>query len=134
MMAEWRYGAARDRRDVIYITVSTGIGGGIVVDGRPLQGRDNTAGEMGHITIDLDGPLCGDGMPGHAEAIGSGTAIAREGRSLLERGEAPVLAALVAVRRVDAALVAAPPTPAIPPAARSSSEPGPPSVHSAPAW
>ena len=94
VMAEWRFGAARGRRDVIYVTVSTGIGGGIVLAGRPLQGLDGTAGEVGHLTVELDGPLCGDGMPGHAEAIGSGTAIAREGRLLLERGEAPGLADL----------------------------------------
>ena len=95
VMAEWRYGAAAGTRDAIYITVSTGIGGGIIVDGRPLIGRDGTAGEVGHITVELDGPLCGDGRPGHAEAIGSGTAIAREGRALLERGGSSALAELV---------------------------------------
>jgi glucokinase len=106
VMGEWRYGAAKGAADVIYVTVSTGIGGGIVIDGRPLIGRDGTAGEIGHITVDLDGPLCGDGQPGHAEAIGSGRAIAREGRELLKRGEAPILAALAADEPVDAALVA----------------------------
>lgn len=108
MMAEWRYGSARDTDNAIYVTVSTGIGGGIIARGNPLQGPDNTAGEVGHLTVDLDGPLCGDGMRGHAEAIGSGTAIAREGRSLLERGESPILAQLAASgQAVDAALVAA---------------------------
>jgi glucokinase len=106
VMGEWRYGAAKGAADVIYVTVSTGIGGGIVIDGRPLIGKDGTAGEIGHITVDLDGPLCGDGQPGHAEAIGSGRAIAREGRELLKRGEAPILAALAADEPVDAALVA----------------------------
>ncbi|HEY8772116.1 MAG TPA: ROK family protein [Candidatus Limnocylindria bacterium] len=106
VMGEWRYGAAKGAADVIYVTVSTGIGGGIVIDGRPLIGKDGTAGEIGHITVDLDGPLCGDGQPGHAEAIGSGRAIAREGRALLKRGEAPGLAALAADAEVDAALVA----------------------------
>jgi glucokinase len=106
VMGEWRYGAAKGAADVIYVTVSTGIGGGIVIDGRPLIGKDGTAGEIGHITVDLDGPLCGDGQPGHAEAIGSGRAIAREGRELLKRGEAPLLAALAADEPVDAALVA----------------------------
>jgi glucokinase len=96
VMAEWRHGAARGARDVIYITVSTGIGGGIVVDGRPLIGPDGTAGEVGHVTVELDGPLCGDGAPGHAEAIGSGTAIAREGRALLASGRSPQLAAIFA--------------------------------------
>lgn len=98
VMAEWRHGAATGTQDAIYVTVSTGIGGGIIIDGRPLMGMDGTAGEVGHITVELDGPLCGDGRPGHAEAIGSGTAIAREGRRLLERGESAALAALVQER------------------------------------
>jgi glucokinase len=106
VMAEWQHGAAKGADDVIYVTVSTGIGGGLVVNGRPLIGKDGTAGEIGHITVEIDGPLCGDGMPGHAEAIGSGTAIAREGRALLDRGEAPGLAALAQDAEVDAALVA----------------------------
>src|SRR5439155_2812776 len=106
VFGEWRYGAAAGADDVIYVTVSTGIGGGIVIDGRPLIGDDGTAGEIGHITVDLDGPICGDGQPGHAEAIGSGRALAREGRELLKRGEAPILAALAADQAVDAELVA----------------------------
>ena len=91
-MAEWRHGAARGNDDVVYVTVSTGIGGGIVTGGRPLIGKDGTAGEVGHVTVDIDGPLCGDGAPGHAEAIGSGTAIARDGRALLASGGSPRLA------------------------------------------
>jgi glucokinase len=101
--AEWRHGAGAGYHDLVYITVSTGIGGGIVLGDRPLIGADGTAGEVGHLTVDLDGPLCGDGQPGHVEAIGSGTAIARQGRELLARGEAPGLAALVH----DPALVSA---------------------------
>jgi glucokinase len=107
VMAEWRYGSARNADDAIYMTISTGIGGGIIARGQPLQGSDNTAGEIGHVTVDLDGPLCGDGMRGHAEAIGSGTAIARDGRDLLERNASPTLAELAGGRPVDAALVAA---------------------------
>ena len=107
VMAEWRHGAGRGADTVIYVTVSTGIGGGIVIDGRLLRGRDGTAGEIGHLTVELDGPICGDGAPGHAEAIGSGTAIAREGRALLASGRAPGLAALTSdPDSVDAALVA----------------------------
>jgi glucokinase len=106
VMGEWRYGAAAGADDVVYVTVSTGIGGGLVVDGRPLIGKDGTAGEIGHLTVEIDGPLCGDGQPGHAEAIGSGRAIAREGRALLARGESPGLAALAADAEVDAELVA----------------------------
>jgi glucokinase len=106
VIAEWRHGAARGADDAVYVTVSTGIGGGLIVNGQPVIGRDGSAGEIGHITVEIDGPLCGDGMPGHAEAIGSGTAIAREGRALLERGEAPGLAALAKDAPVDAELVA----------------------------
>jgi glucokinase len=95
VMAEWRHGAARGAETVIYVTVSTGVGGGIVVDGRPLTGLDGTAGEIGHLTVELDGPRCGDGSPGHVEALGSGTAIAREGRRLVEDGEAPILSDLL---------------------------------------
>jgi glucokinase len=107
MMAEWRHGAARGADDAVYVTISTGIGGGIVANGRPLIGRDGTAGEIGHLTVQLDGPLCADGMPGHAEAIGSGAAIAREGRALLESGTSPGLLRLTSdPAAIDAALVA----------------------------
>ena len=108
VLAEWRYGAGSGAETVIYSTISTGIGGGIVLDGRPLIGRDGTAGEIGHMTVEIDGPLCGDGQPGHAEAIGSGTAIARAGREHLARGETPILASLIAGdgASVTAALVA----------------------------
>lgn len=99
---EWRYGAARGSRDAIYITVSTGIGGGIIADGRPLFGADGTAGEVGHITVELDGPLCGDGQPGHVEAIASGTGIARAAREVLAAGGAPRLAASLAGAEPDA--------------------------------
>lgn len=89
VLAEWRYGAARGVRSAIYITVSTGIGGGIISEGRPLIGVDGTAGEIGHHVIDLDGPTCGCGGVGHIEAIASGTAIARDGQALLDGGVDP---------------------------------------------
>ncbi len=96
IQTEWRYGAARGTRDAIYITVSTGIGGGIILDGRPLHGADGTAGELGHVTVELDGPLCGDGQRGHVEAIASGAGIARAAGEALAGGRAPGLARLVA--------------------------------------
>ena len=137
-MAEWRHGAARGNDDVIYITVSTGIGGGIVIDGRPLIGKDGTAGEVGHVTVEIDGPLCGDGSPGHAEAIGSGTAIAREGRALLETGRSPQLAD--DLRRPPVPRSSArstwprPPTRGTPPARPCWTAPGSPLARCAPAW
>jgi len=107
VMAEWRYGAAQGMRDAVNVTVTTGIGGGIISDGRPLGGRDGLAGEVGHLVVELDGPVCGCGGIGHVEAIASGTAIEKAARALLERGEAPGLARLAAGGEpVDAELVA----------------------------
>ena len=69
----------------MYITVSTGIGGGAIIDGRPLIGPDGMAGEIGHLVVELDGPICGCGGVGHVEAIASGTALAREASALARR-------------------------------------------------
>ena len=107
VLAEWRHGAARGARTVIYVTVSTGIGGGLIVDEHPLLGPDGTAGEIGHIVADLDGPLCGCGRVGHVEAMASGIALARDARALIDSGGAPRLAALVAAgAELDAAVLA----------------------------
>ena len=92
---EFVYGAGRGCRHIVYITLSTGIGGGMVLDGRLYRGASGAAGEIGHITIDADGPLCGCGKPGHVEAFASGRAIAREGEAVLARGGSPLLARLV---------------------------------------
>jgi glucokinase len=108
LLAEWRHGAAVGADHAVYITVSTGIGGGLVVDGHLVHGPDGTAGEIGHLTVDLDGPPDGEGAPGHVEGIAAGAALARDGAALLERGESPVLAELVhGGASVDAATVCA---------------------------
>jgi glucokinase len=107
VIAEWRFGAARGARHPIYVTVSTGVGGGVLIDGRLLRGADGTGGEVGHLVIELDGPECGCGGAGHVEAIASGTALAREGRALVDRDESPELARLAAAGApIDAELVA----------------------------
>jgi glucokinase len=107
VLAEWRHGAARGAGTVAYITISTGVGGAAIIDGRPLVGPDGMAGEMGHLVVELDGPTCGCGGVGHVEAIASGTAIARDARALVERGASPRLAELAAGgAEIDAALVA----------------------------
>jgi len=90
-LAECRYGAGRGYRHVIYITVSTGIGGGIVIDGKTLLGAHGFAAEIGHITIDRKGPICNCGNVGCWEALSSGTAIARIARERLESGESSIL-------------------------------------------
>ncbi|MCV0404255.1 MAG: ROK family protein [Chloroflexi bacterium] len=105
--AEWLFGAARGAGTAIYITVSTGIGGGFIIDGHPVLGPDGIAGEVGHIVADLDGPRCGCGRTGHIEAIASGTALAREASLLVDREPAGRLASLVTGdEEVDAELLA----------------------------
>ena len=107
VQAEWRYGAARGFGTIVYLTVSTGVGGGAIVDGRPLIGPDGTAGEAGHLVVELDGPTCGCGGTGHVEAIASGTALAREARAILERSASPRLRELASDgSEVDARLLA----------------------------
>jgi glucokinase len=76
VMGEWKFGAGQGYNDIIYLTVSTGIGGGVICDGKLLLGARGLAGEMGHVTLVPDGPLCGCGQRGHLEAFASGPAIA----------------------------------------------------------
>jgi glucokinase len=107
LMAEWRYGAASGTQNAIYITVSTGIGGAAIIDGRPLVGPDGTAGEVGHMAVELDGPVCGCGGIGHVEAIASGTALARDAVALLaDAPDSPLARLAAAGEEVDAELVA----------------------------
>lgn len=88
-------GAGKNVDDLLYITVSTGVGGGIIIDGKVHTGAHDIAGEVGHIIVQKDGPLCNCGARGCLEAIASGTAIAREAKAGLKRGESPLLAKLV---------------------------------------
>jgi glucokinase len=74
---EWRFGAGRGYRHLVYITVSTGIGAGIVTDGRLLLGQGGFAAELGHMSISIDGPTCLCGHLGCWECFASGTALAR---------------------------------------------------------
>jgi glucokinase len=81
-LGERFYGAARGREDFIYLTVSSGIGGAVVSDGRLLTGAHGFGGELGHMPVDLSGPPCGCGLRGCIEAIASGTALARTAQDL----------------------------------------------------
>ena len=76
-LGEGWVGAARGARDYIGMVVSTGVGGGIVLDGRLLDGDTGNAGHIGHLIVEPDGHLCGCGAQGCLEAEASGTAIAR---------------------------------------------------------
>jgi glucokinase len=77
---ELRAGAARGFRHVLYVGVGTGIGGGLIVDGRVYRGANGFAAEIGHIVVEPDGPACGCGNRGCWETVASGSAITREGR------------------------------------------------------
>ena len=87
-IGELRFGAARGTRNFIYITVSTGIGGGIIIDGKIYTGSTGTAGELGHMVIDDKGPPCSCGNRGCWEALASGTALARGARNRIKEGAA----------------------------------------------
>jgi glucokinase len=76
-LAEGMFGAARGLRNYVYLTLSTGIGGGLVVDGALVRGRTGNAGEVGHQRVRRAGPRCGCGRRGCLEALAGGAAIAR---------------------------------------------------------
>jgi glucokinase len=86
-LGEWKFGAGRGHRDVLYLTVSTGIGGGVILNNRLLLGAHGLATEVGHIMIQPGGPVCGCGQRGCLEALASGPSIARSARDRLARGE-----------------------------------------------
>lgn len=80
---EWLHGAGKGCNDILCLFVGTGIGGGIVSAGQMLEGSDNAAGEVGHITIDLRGTLCSCGNRGCFETLAAGWAIAQRAKELL---------------------------------------------------
>jgi glucokinase len=108
-IAEWWYGAGRSRaaRNLVYLTISTGVGGGLILDGNVYRGAAGNAGELGHLTIDYLGRQCACGRRGCLEAYVSGTNIAARAREALERGEGSSLAGLPSVRAEDVAAAAA---------------------------
>jgi len=106
-LAEHTYGAGVGVDHLIYMTISTGIGGGIIVNGELLLGARGLAGEIGHQTLVDDGPLCGCGNHGHLESLASGPAIARAAREAVAggRGDRILQLAKGAVDAIDARLV-----------------------------
>lgn len=80
--AEHWIGAARGVDNALCMVVSTGVGGGLILDGKVHAGRTGNAGHIGHITVDLNGPRCACGAPGCVESLASGTAIAAHARAL----------------------------------------------------
>lgn len=84
-LAEMKVGTAKNVKDFLYITISTGIGGGIILDGSLVTGTTGNAGDIGHMVIDPSYGTCICGQRGCFEWIASGTAIARQGKELLKR-------------------------------------------------
>src|SRR5206468_5054666 len=75
-LAEWTFGAGRGVRDMVMLTLGTGVGGGLILDGRPYRGAIGAGAELGHMVIDIDGPPCQGSCTGrgHLESLASGRA------------------------------------------------------------
>jgi glucokinase len=108
LVAEARWGAARETSNVVMLTIGTGVGGGLLVDGRVLRGASGAAGELGHVVIDEHGPPCPGNCPSHGclEAFVSGPALALEGlRRAREQPDSGLGKALASGRAITGPLV-----------------------------
>ena len=99
-LGEWCYGAGRGVSNIVYLTVSTGIGGGAVVDGRLLHGRKGIAGHLGHMRMAQEGSTCSCGTVGCFEALASGSALAQKAAATADMSDH--LAGIAQSRAVDA--------------------------------
>jgi glucokinase len=100
-LAEQRFGAARGAPDVVMLTIGTGIGGGIILDGNLCRGGRGSGAEVGHVVIDMDGPPCQGACPnrGCLETMASGTALMREAREAGLRAPGSALGRALAAGR-----------------------------------
>ena len=90
-LGEWRFGAGRGTESLVFVTVSTGIGGGVIADGHIYHGRRGLAAEIGHMTITGEGERCFCGNVGCFEAVASGTALGRQATRLTVPGDGSLL-------------------------------------------
>jgi glucokinase len=97
-LAEFLYGAGKGAQNVVMLTIGTGIGGGLILNGEPYRGATGAGAELGHFTVDINGPRCQGNCPnnGCLETLASGTAIGREGRAAAEREPDSALGKLLA--------------------------------------
>jgi len=102
-LGEFRFGAGRGTKHLLHATLGTGIGGGLVINGRLYRGANGLAGEIGHIVIDPAGPRCNCGSRGCLEAMVSGVAFAERARRVLASGSSPLLQEIVGSRNPTAA-------------------------------
>ena len=97
-LAESLYGAAKGKKNVVMLTIGTGIGGGLIVDGQVYRGATGAGAELGHVVIQADGPPCQGNCPNHGcvEALASGTALGREAKAAAESAPDSALGKLLA--------------------------------------
>lgn len=105
-LGEWNFGCGAGHKDLIYLTISTGIGGGIICNNQLVEGANGLASELGHITVMPDGPVCSCGKRGHLEAISSGPAIVDYVNEKIENGTETLLVRSDTLSAFDVAIAA----------------------------
>jgi glucokinase len=105
-LGEWRYGAGKGHHNLIYMTISTGIGGGVICDDRLLLGSHGLAAELGHVIVVPEGPICSCGHRGHLESFSSGPAIARFAAEQIAQGVPSALAEIRSITGRDISMAA----------------------------
>lgn len=105
-LGEWLFGNGKGTDHFVYVTVSTGIGGGVIIDRSLLLGRKGIAGEVGHMVIQVGGPRCGCGNYGCWESLASGTALAARANEAVAAGESTSLATQIQPGNIKASDVA----------------------------
>jgi len=100
-LGEHRFGAGRGVNNLVLLTIGTGIGGGIIIDGKLYNGPSGSAGELGHMTVDINGPKCVCGNIGCLETLVSGPVMAGEALKRINQGESSSLVEMVAGRIED---------------------------------
>jgi glucokinase-like ROK family protein len=101
-LGEWAYGAGRDERNVVFIKVGSGVGAGLILNDFIYRGQTGTAGEIGHITIQQNGPLCTCGNKGCLEALAGGRAIAGQAQAAVRSGQRTLLGSITPVEGITA--------------------------------
>jgi glucokinase-like ROK family protein len=105
-LGEWAYGVGRGENYLAYIKVGTGIGSGLLLNGQIYRGATGSAGEIGHLTIEENGPLCDCGNSGCLEALAGGKAIARQGQEAIRKGQRTLLSSMGPIESLTARDVA----------------------------
>ena len=100
-IGEWAYGAGRGEKNLVYIKVGKGIGSGLLLDGQIYHGASGSAGEIGHFTIDENGPMCSCGNRGCLEAMAGGEAVANRAIKIVHKGQRTDLSSIVPIESIQ---------------------------------